>query len=92
MTIIGWLILAEIITAIALVAWLLHRTHKRLKHSPAEQALIQHLAELEHAKSGVKKGKNSKKASESNDTNMVRSNNNKLDVNDNSDASDGTSA
>lgn len=90
MTIIGWLILAEVIAAIALVAWLLHRTNKRLKHSPAERALIQHLAELEQAKSGVKIGKNSKKASESADANIVRSNNKQV-TNDSSDTSEGAS-
>ena len=91
MTIIGWLILAEVITAIAIVAWLLHRTHKRLKHSPAEQALKQHLAELEQAKSEAKTDQNTLKASESNDIKGTRTINSKQDASNDNEVAEGAS-
>ena len=47
MTLIGWLIILEIVVGIGLLIWYIHRAHKHVKHSPAEKALKQHLAELE---------------------------------------------
>lgn len=49
MTLIGWLIVLEIIVGIGLIIWYANRAHKHAKHSPAEKALRLHLEELEAA-------------------------------------------
>ena len=50
MTIITWLVILEILVGLGLLIWLFRRAHKHVKHSPAELALKQHLAELEEHK------------------------------------------
>lgn len=50
MTLIQWLLIAEVFAAIGIVIWLFRRMHKHAKHSPAQAALTKHLQELELAK------------------------------------------
>ncbi|MFO0882426.1 MAG: hypothetical protein U0491_03170 [Candidatus Saccharimonadales bacterium] len=50
MTLITWLVVFEFIVGFFLLIWLVRRAVKHVKHSPAETALQQHLAELEAAK------------------------------------------
>ena len=90
MTIIGWLLLAEVIAAIVLVGWFLYRAHKRVKHSPAEQALIQHLAELEQAKAQEKTDHDTVHSNEADDTSSTHTVNNNEETRDNNDAIKGS--
>lgn len=50
MTILSWLVLLEIIVGFGLIVWLVSRARRHVSHSPAEDALKRHLAELEAAK------------------------------------------
>lgn len=50
MDIVKFILIAEAIVAFILIAWLVNKAHKHVKHSPAEIALREHLAELQSVK------------------------------------------